>query len=83
MTLVARALALLARVIKDDQILAWLLSIANNDAFPRQGPIIGNANVCDCFASVAIKAVVINDAFTKQLHLAVFVVYEIVSQVVS
>ena len=71
------------RVVENYEILARLFSVADNNAFAGQWPIIHDSHVGDCFATTGIKHVVVNDAFAIQLHVAVWILLEKTAKVLG
>jgi hypothetical protein len=82
-TLGGRPFVFVRGVVEDDEVLAWLLCIANNNAFTRKRPVIYRADVSDDFSGMFVEHIVINDTFAEQLDFAVFVSAQVTIKMVA
>ena len=60
-------------LIEEDEVLARVFAVANDQAFSRKRPVIYQANVCDVFAMTGVKAVFESRFFTEKLYFAILV----------
>lgn len=60
-------------LIEEDEVLARVFAVANDQAFSRKGPVIHQANVGDGFTMTGIEAVLKDCFFTEKLYFAILV----------